>query len=195
MAGHVVFICVANRVRSPFAEFFMKDEMDKRGEDITVSSAGYVPQKLKDRLAEANVAMPEPFFTRSMSELTRATLLEKGISVPNGWCSKELSFEIVEEADLIVTALASQHKDLSSIYKKYRNKFITIRDLSEENNYPFLEDFSAIPLDDTFWHYCEENAEYVSKTLKAWEDILIGAFPSIIRNLRLRGEAKDQVLT
>jgi protein-tyrosine-phosphatase len=195
MAGHVVFVCVANRVRSPFAEFFFTDTMGKSGEDITASSVGYVPQILKDKLAGLNVNIPEPFFNRPMSELTRAALLEKGVSVPNGWRSKELSFETIKEADLIFTAIAMQKEALSSHYTEFRNKIFTISDLSEKNDYPFLEDFSILPLNDNFWHYCEENPEYVSKTLKTWEEILIRALPNIIEKARLGSEEKDKALT
>jgi protein-tyrosine-phosphatase len=195
MAGHVVFVCVANRVRSPFAEFLLRDIMGKRGEDITVSSAGYVPQILKDKLAGHNINIPEPFFNRPMSELARTALFEKGVSVPNGWRSKELSPEIIREADLIFTAMAMQKEALSSLYTEFRNKIFTISDLSEKNDYPFLEDFSVIPLNDNFWHYCEEDPEYVSKTLKAWEEILTSAFPKIIKKLSLGSEEKDKALT
>jgi protein-tyrosine-phosphatase len=195
MAGHVVFVCVANRVRSPFAEFLLRDIMGKRGEDITVSSAGYVPQTLKDKLAGYNISIPESFFNRAMSELTRAALLEKGVRVPNGWRSKELSPEIIREADLIFTAMAMQKEALFSLYTEFRNKIFTISDLSEKNDYPFLEDFSVIPLNDNFWHYCEEDPEYVSKTLKTWEEILIRAFPKIIKKLSLGSEEKDKALT
>ena len=140
MAGHVVFVCVANRVRSPFAEFLFTDTISRRGENITVSSAGYVPQMLKDKLAGVNVNIPEPFFNRPMSELTRAALLEKGVSVPNGWRSKELSLEIIKEADLIFTAIAMQKKSLSSLYREFRNKIFTINDLSEKNDWGYALD-------------------------------------------------------
>ncbi len=195
MAGHVVFVCVANRVRSPFAEFLFTDAIAKSGENITVSSAGYVPQMLKDKLAGLNVNVPVPFFNRPMSELTRAALLEKGVNVPNGWRSKELSLEIIKKADLIFTAIAMQKESLSRLYREFRNKIFTISDLSEKNGYPFLEDFSVLPLNDNFWHYCEEDPEYVSKTLKTWEEILIEALPNIIRKLRLGSEEKDKALT
>jgi len=195
MAAHVVFVCVANRVRSPFAEFLLTDTMGQRGEDITMSSAGYVPQMLKDQLAGANVGIPEPFFNRPMSELTRAALLEKGISVPNGWRSKELSLEIIKEADLIFTALAMQKEELSSVYKDFRNKIFTISDLSGRNDYLFSEDFSVIPFNDNFWHSCEEDPEYVLKVLKEWEETLTRALPNIIKKLRFGSEEENKALT
>ena len=93
---HVTFVCVRNRVRSTFAEFYLEDVFRKRGEDATVSSAGFVPQVLKDQLAGALIPFPDPFFNTSMSRLTREFLLEKGIRVPEDWRSKELSPEMVD---------------------------------------------------------------------------------------------------
>lgn len=186
MTSNVVFVCVGNRVRSVFGEFFLIDMFSKKGEDIAVSSAGFVPQILKDQLAEVNIRFPEPFYNRPMSELTMTALLEKRISVPEGWRSKELSLEMIKEADLIITALAAQKEDISSLYKEARNKVFTIRDLSKRDDYLFFEDFSAVPLNDNYWHYVEEDPEYVSKTLRAWEETLIRAIPNIIKQLGIK---------
>ena len=186
MIGHVVFTCIANRVRSPFAEFLFTDIMNKRGVDIAVSSGGYVPQELKDRLDDANIGMSDPFFNRPMSEFTRNVLLEKDIIVPKEWRSKELRFETVKESDLLITAISMQKEGLSVDYREFRNKIYAITDLSERKDYTFLEDFSILPLydTDTFWQYVEEDPEYVSRTLKAWEEILIGAIPNITNLLK-----------
>ena len=186
MPSHVVFVCVGNRVRSVFAEFFLGDTFCKRGEDIAVSSAGFIPQTLKDQLTQLNIRFPEPFYNRPMSELTMTALLEKGIGVPEGWRSKELSLEMIREADLIITALPAQKEDISGLYREARNKTFTIRDLSKRDDYLFFEDFSAIPFNDNFWHYCEEDPEYVSKTLRTWEETLTRAIPNIIEQLGIR---------
>ena len=197
MAGHVVFVCVANRVRSPFAEFLFTDTIAKSGENITVSSAGYVPQILKDKLADANIGLPDPFFNRPLSELTRAALLEKDIVVPNDWRSKELRYESIKQADLLITAVSWQKEGLSVDYREFRNKIYNITDLSEKKDYPFLEDFSILPLNDTeaFWQYVEEDPEYVSRTLKAWEEMLTSAIPNMIKKLSLGSEEKNKALT
>jgi len=167
------------------------DTFCKRGEDIAVSSAGFVPQTLKDQLAEVNIRFPEPFYNRPMSELTMTALVEKGISVPEGWRSKELSLEMIKEADLIITALPAQKEDISTLYREARNKIFTIRYLSKMDDYLFFEDFSTVPLNDNYWHYCEEDPEYVSKTLRAWEETLIRAIPNIIKQLGIMEREKN----
>jgi protein-tyrosine-phosphatase len=193
MLGNVVFSCVANRVRSPFGEFLLAELMNKRGIDIRITSAGYIPQILKDKLTKANVGMPEPFFNRPMAEFTRNTLLDKGIIVPKSWHSKKLNYEIIKEADLIIAAQAVIKDGLSADYREFKNKIFTIAELSEKKNYPFLDDTSIIPFNDTFWTYCEEDPEYVSRTLKIWEEMLISAIPNITKMLGLDNKNDSKV--
>jgi len=183
MPPHVTFICVRNRVRSTFADFYLADMLAERAEKAAVSSAGFMPRALTDQLVEARIPMPEPFFERSMSELTRAALVKKGISVPDGWRSRGLTLEVIEAADLLVTALGEQKEELSKIYKDARDKIFSIRDLAEREDYLLFEDFSAPVLDENYWHYVEEDPEFVSEILRVWEETLIKAIPNILRQL------------
>ena len=192
MTPHLLFVCVANRVRSTFAEFYLRDRFSKRGDHIAVSSAGFIPEVLKDLLAERNIPSPAPFYNRPMSELTMAILLEKGITVPEGWRSKALTPEKIEEADLIITALPAQKEDLSSLYQKASERIFTIRDLSRMDECLFSEDLSILTFDENFWYHVEEDVEYVSRTLREWEEILIGAIPGIIKKLGNREEEKNE---
>ena len=180
---HVTFVCVRNRVRSTFAEFYLEDVFRKSGEDATVSSAGFVPQVLKDQLAGALIPFPDPLYNTSMSRLTREFLLEKGIRVPEDWRSKELSPEMVDKADLIITAIAAQKEELCDFYEEACHKIFSIREMSEKKGYLFSEDFSALPLDQNYWYYAEEDPKYVSKTLQEWEKTLIRAIPNITKRL------------
>jgi protein-tyrosine-phosphatase len=191
MSPHVTFVCVRNRVRSIFAEFYLGDVFRKGGDGATVSSAGFVPQVLKDQLAEARIPFPEPLFNAAMSRLTREFLLEKGIRVPEGWRSKELSAEMVAKADLIITALGAQKEELCDLYKEACPKIFSIREMSEKKGYLFSEDFSALPLDQDYWYYAEEDPGYVSKTLQEWEETLIMAIPNITKSLGM-GERDQQ---
>jgi protein-tyrosine-phosphatase len=180
---HVTFVCVRNRVRSHFAAFYLEDLLRKRGEQATVGSAGFVPQALKDHLAEARIRLPEPLFCTSMSRLTREFLLEKGIKVPEDWRSRELSREMVDRTDLIFTALVPQKKELCNLYKEACHKFFAIRELSESTGYLLSENFSGPPLDQNYWNYAEEDPGYVSLVLREWEKELVNAFPNITRRL------------
>lgn len=180
---HVTFVCVRNRVRSTFAKFYLTDFFTKNGEKVTVSSAGFVPQALKDHLDGARIPWPEPLFNVSMSSMTREFLLEKGIEVPEGWRSKELSPEMIERSDLIVTALVPQKRELCDLYRQACDKIFAIRELSENTGYLLSEDFSALPLDRDYWYHAEEEPHYVSRVLREWEKTLLTAIPNITARL------------
>jgi protein-tyrosine-phosphatase len=188
MTPHVVFVCVANRVRSVFAEFYLRDMFLKSGDDIIVSSGGFVPQALKNRLAEYNILSPDPFYDRPMAELTMAALLKKGIHVPEGWRSKELTIAMIEEADLIITALPAQKEDLSSLCQEISHRIFTIREMSRSDEGLFSEDFSVLTFNENFWHQVEEEPEYVSRMLREWEEILIETIPHIKKQLGIGNE-------
>jgi protein-tyrosine-phosphatase len=186
---HVTFVCVRNRVRSTFARFYLEDFLRKRGEKATVSSAGFVPQVLKDQLAGAGIPFPVPLFDAPMSRLTREFLIEKGIRVPQDWRSKALSAEMVERATLIITALGPQKDELCDLYKEGSAKIVSIRELSENQGYLVSEDFSALPLDQNYWYYAEEEPKYVSRVLREWEKTLVSAIPNITRKLGMSKNA------
>jgi protein-tyrosine-phosphatase len=183
---HVTFVCVRNRVRSTFANFYLEDFFRKSGEKAVVSSAGFVPQVLKNQLGGAMIPFPEPLFNTSMSPLTRDFLLEKGIRAPEDWRSKELSAEMVDHSDLLITALAAQKEELCDLYKEACTKIFSIREMSEKKGYLFSEDFSALPLDQNYWYYAEEDPKNVSVVLREWEQSLIRAIPNITRRLGMR---------
>jgi protein-tyrosine-phosphatase len=182
----VTFVCVRNRVRSTFAKFYLEDFLRKRGEKATVSSAGFVPQVLKDQLAGAGIPFPVPLFDAPMSRLTSEFLLKKGIRVPQDWRSKALNAEMVDRASLIITALGPQKDELCDLYKEASAKIVSIRELSEKQGYLVSEDFSAVPLDQNYWYYAEEEPGYVSRVLREWEKTLVSAIPNITKRLGMR---------
>jgi len=180
----VLFVCVGNRVRSVFAELYLSDMFGKKGIDIRVSSAGFFPQGLKDLLNRNHIPSPEPFYSRPMSEVTMTALRQKGIRVPEGWRSKELSPAIVKKANLLVTALGMQKNELASRYEDECAKIFSIRELLKTEDYLFFEDFTKVPMDASFWQYCEEDPEYVATVIRTWEQTLIKAIPNIIKQLQ-----------
>jgi protein-tyrosine-phosphatase len=186
---HVTFVCVRNRVRSTFAKFYLEEFFRKRGEKATVSSAGFVPQVLKDQLAGAGIPFPVPLFDAPMSRLTREFLLEKGIRVPQDWRSKALNAEMVDRATLVITALGPQKDELCDLYKEASAKIVSIRELSEKQGYLVSEDFSALPLDQNYWYYAEEEPKYVSRVLREWEKTLVSAIPNLTKRLWMRKNA------
>jgi protein-tyrosine-phosphatase len=183
MTPRLLFVCVSNRVRSVFAEFYLRDMFLRTGDDIIVSSAGFIPQALKDLLAKYKILSPDPFYNRPMSELTMAALLKKGIHVPKGWRSKELTIEMIEESDLIITALPAQKEDLTSLFQEISHRIFTLRELSGSDEGLFSEDFSVVTFDENLWYQVEEDPEYVARTLREWEEILIETIPHISKQL------------
>jgi len=153
---------------------------------VKVSSAGFIPQKVRDRLARVPVKFPDPFYNRPMAEITRATLFKKGIVVPEEWRSKKLTSEMLEDADLAITALPEQKEELISLFPKAQAKIFTIREMARWDGYLFFEDFAIPPMDDTFWDYVDGNPEYVSKVISLTEETLIRAYPNILESLGLR---------
>lgn len=186
MTTNLLFLCVANRVRSPFAEFYLRDTFSKRDDDIIVSSAGFFPRALKNHLAECEISSPDPFYGRSMSELTRSSLLEKGILMPEDWRSREMTAEMLMGADLVITALPVQKEELLDQYQEARDKIFLIGDLIGMDENLFFEEITMVPFDDDFWYNCEENPGYVLKTFRILQESLIKAIPAIIDKLETR---------
>ncbi len=193
MPFHVVFVCISNRVRSVFSEFIfarMLAESKRPVNGVKVSSAGFIPQKLRDQLAKVHVSFPNPFYNRPMAPTTRAALSKKGIIVSTDWRSKELCLEIVQEADLMITALPEQKEELIKLFPKAGSKIFTTREISKWDGYLIFEDATGLPMDNTFWDYVEENPDYVSKVISETEETLIRAFPNILKKLGLESGKK-----
>ncbi|MFZ7110209.1 MAG: hypothetical protein ACOWYE_00875 [Desulfatiglandales bacterium] len=188
---HLVFVCVGNRNRSPFSEFFFSKLLSERDKSLVnaihVTSAGFVPQIIKDKMAERHIGLPEPFFGRPLARTTRKALHLLGIIVPETWKTKALSSEMVEEADMLITSLPDQKKDLVMLYPTAADRIFTIREVSQWEGYLLQEDpdYKEIPSDNTFWNYVEEDAPYVERILSEVEKMLTKAYPNILKHLGL----------
>lgn len=188
----LVFVCIGNRNRSPFAEFFFSKLIRERDsqliEEIHVTSAGFLPQRMKDRMTTLKIAPPDPFFGRPLAHTTRKVLHDLGIHVAEEWRTRELTPELIEHADLLITALPGQKTDIIDRYPTCANKIFTIREISQWEGYLVQEDydFKKIPRDDTLWDYVEENYEYVASILSEMEKMLLKAYPHIMAKLGVR---------
>ncbi len=189
----VVFVCVSNRGRSVFAEFAFRKMIGERDgrllELVYVSSAGFIPRALRGHVAKLGISFPEPFYSRPMPETTRTFLSERGIVVSPDWRSKALTSVMVQEANLIVTALPQQKEDLLNLYPNAKGEILTIREISQWTGYLRFEDLSGLPTDGTYWNYVEEDADYVSEILVEMEQSLTRAFPHILGRLGLGGDS------
>lgn len=189
---HLVFVCIGNRNRSSFAEFFFSKLISQKDNQfvdaIRVTSAGFLPQRMKDKMATLKIGMPDPFFGRPLAQTTRTCLLRLNITVSDGWRTRELTPELAEQADLIITALPGQKNDIMWLYPKVAERIFTMREISRWDDYLLQEDydFKEIPRDSTLWDYVEENYEYVNNILFEMEKMLIKAYPNIMEKLGLR---------
>ena len=187
MERHVVFICVRNRVRSVFAEFYLrkllKDKIGAAAEKIAISSAGFYPKALKEILDNAKIPPPEPFFGTDMSVVVRQLLHEKGIASPEAWQSKQLTPNHVSQADLIIAALQWQKEEIGRQYAEVRDKIFTFREMAAWDDNILFETFSGLPMNDAFWHHCEEVPPYVTKVIGEVEGLVNLAFPRILTHL------------
>ena len=187
MTYHVLFVCVRNRVRSVFAQYYLekllRDKDDTLAEKIKISSAGFYPRWLSDALDEAHISRPDPFFDRDMSRVVRELLARKGIALPDGWRSRPITPEKIAEADLIIVALQAQKEELSEQNPDARHKIITFREMAEFEESILFESWAGLPMDDTFWDSCEEDPPYVTKVLEEVEELMTLGFPNILKQL------------
>ncbi len=187
MTHHVLFVCVRNRVRSVFAQYYLEKLLREKNEilaeNIKISSAGLFPRYFNVILDQANIPLPDPFFDRDMSDVVREFLRKKGIASPDGWRSKPLTPEQVSEADLVIVALSAQKEEISEQYPDACKKVFTFREMAAFDEPILFESFSGLPMDDTFWEYCEEDPPYVTKVINEVEDLLTLGFPHILKQL------------
>jgi protein-tyrosine-phosphatase len=187
MVRHVLFVCVRNRVRSVFAQYYLeklvREKNEALAENIKISSAGFYPKKLSDILDEAHIPKQDPFFDRDMSHVVREFLHHKGIASPDGWRSRPLTPELVAEADLIIVAIAAQKEEILKQYPDVSKKLFTFREMAAFEESILFEAFSGLPMDDTFWAYCEDYSPYVSKVIEEVEELLNLGYHNILKQL------------
>lgn len=171
--------------RSFFFRKMIGEQNERLLDRVKVSSAGYIPRAIKEHVAELGIGFPEPFYNRPLPETTRSFLFERGIVVSLDWRSKELTSAMVQEANLIVTAIPQQKEDLLNLYPSANGEILTIREISQWNGYLRFEDLSGLPTDNTYWSYVEEDTDYVAAILAEMEESLTRAFPHILRRLGL----------
>jgi protein-tyrosine-phosphatase len=188
----LVFVCLGNRNRSPFAEFFFSKLISERNKEfaprIRLSSYGFIPQEIKEKMTAMHIGFPDPFFGRTLALSTRTVLLKEGIAVPEQWKTKPLTPEVVNEADMIITVLPEQKTDLIDLYPEAASKVFTIREISQWDGYLSWDEafnYERIPSGINFWDYVEESIDHVSIALSEMKKMLMMAYPHIVDKLGL----------
>ena len=187
MKRHVLFVCVRNRVRSVFAEFYLQKMLRERlgpaADTVSISSAGLYPKRLGDILDEANISPPEPFFDADMSSVTRRLLQKKGIASPDGWRSRPLTSQHVLRADLIVVALQWQKEEILEQYPQVSDDIFTFRELAAWEENILFETFTGLSMNDDFWYSCEEDPPYVTRVIEEVEKLMDLGFERTLMHL------------
>ena len=188
----LVFVCIANRNRSPFAEFFFSKLIRERDKNlankIRLMSCGFVPRRIKEQLAALQIDFPDPFFGRPLALSTMEVLRQEGITVPNGWVTRPLTAKLVKEADTIIVVRPEQKMELIERYPEKMGKIFTIREISQWDRPLSWEEpaFLKRALHDiSFWDYVEENMDNVSIILAEMKEMLLMAYSNILDKIGL----------
>ena len=110
-SGSVLVVCTGNVCRSPYIERRLRHDLDGTG--ITVSSAG----------TGALVA-------RDMDANTRALLEQAGIDA-DGFAARQLTSDLVAEADLVLTAAREHRTAAARLNPSALRRIMTLRDLAD----------------------------------------------------------------
>jgi len=106
----VLFVCTANICRSPFMELLARE---MAGETVTVSSAG--TQGFNDHPMDVTMAVG---------------LMDRGVS-PDIFRSRPLTWDLVDEADLVLTAEASHRQFVLDEHPSAFRKVFTLGQFAE----------------------------------------------------------------
>lgn len=192
MERQVLFICVRNRIRSVFAEFYLRQKLAEKigpiAEKIKIFSAGLYPKALKKILDEGGIVPPDPFFDTDMSVIVRQRLREKGIYAPDQWRSKPLTPDLAIASDLIVVALPWQKEEIAEEYPQVHERVFTFKEMASWEDNILFETIEGLPMDESFWDACEEDAPYVTKVIDEVENLMDIGFPKMLKQLGLESE-------
>jgi len=119
----VLFVCYGNICRSPMAEGFLNKLLEKidKPVEVEVLSAGLNA------------------FGGSPTPEAMETMREEGIDI-SGFRSRQLTEELIEEADLILTMKKHYKDDIISRHPEAKHKVFTLKEFAGETENPDIED-------------------------------------------------------
>jgi protein-tyrosine phosphatase len=142
MPKSVLFVCSNNRFRSVAAEYLFRKMLQERDErlaqDIEVSSAGIVTEKVLQLAKEGGWPPPRPYSGEAPAKIVLNAMLQRGIDV-SGHRSRELNRDTVERAALVITIDEYQKEGILSLYPSARGKVFTLSEFVGKCSYPDAE--------------------------------------------------------
>jgi protein-tyrosine phosphatase len=130
-AGHVLVVCTGNVCRSPYIEWRLRYEL--KGSGIHVSSAG-----------------TRALVGHDMDPGTRECLRHRG-SDADSFSARELTADLVREADLVVTAAREHRAAAARLHPPAMVRTFTLRDLGDLLSNLSVDDLAAAPDEHTNW--------------------------------------------
>lgn len=108
----ILLVCTGNICRSPFMEYTLRDSLDRAGvNDFVVSSAG------------TRAVVGAPPHPRVLTELRK-----RGIDA-SGFAARQLTTELADGADLIITATREHRAAVGGLAPRSRHNLFTLKQL------------------------------------------------------------------
>ena len=141
----VLFVCTGNTCRSPMAEAIFNNLCLENKSEHSAFSRGI------------NVIIPQ-----AISEKSRISLSNKNIPTDKK-LSKQLVFEDVKNADLILTMTASHKMTLKSVFPEFKSKIYTLNEKAFGKDSDIADPF-GLP-QESYDKCCDEIADAVGELL------------------------------
>jgi protein-tyrosine-phosphatase len=142
----ILFVCCGNRERSVIAERllqqWLRDDYPQLMDRVTIGSAGIVPRSLLTFVREQGVIFEYPYFGKKPNLCALEYLAQKGIDVTS-YRSRELSRELVTEADLILAIDRIIEGEILHLYPEASERVVTFK------SFAFGADYSDLDIGNT----------------------------------------------
>ena len=147
----ILFVCCGNRERSLIAESLLqqglRDKYPRMMDRVTIGSAGIFPRSYLEFAREHGVIFEYPYFGKKPNLCALEYLAQKGIDVTS-YRSRELSKELVMEADLILALDRIIGGEILHFYPEASERVVTFKSFAFGADYPDLDIGNTMNLPD-----------------------------------------------
>ncbi len=145
MFNQILVVCIGNICRSPMAEALIRNESIERGKDFSVSSAGL-----------------GALVGRSADPTSIALMKQKGIDIASHR-ARQISDEMIVEADIVLTMSLEQNKGIQSQYPHANGKVFR---LGHHSGFDVVDPYKR---SDAIF---EQSLAQIEQGLKDWQAVL-----------------------